>query len=117
MLSDVYAPLMRRLKTALGGFRAAYLPILVTYFCYGASSVTAVALLYFEKETLKLTPAAAAGIAFWLGLPGELATLAATAFHGLSQVHDYALGLVAWMWIMTRRPAPPGERVPKNDAG
>jgi len=61
--------------------------------------------------------AGAAGFAFWLGLPGELATLAATAFHGLSQVHDYALGLAAWMWIMTRRPAPPGERVPKNDAG
>jgi hypothetical protein len=51
--------------------------------------------------------AGAAGLAFWLGLPRELATLAATAFHGLSQVHDYALGLVAWMWIMTRRPSRP----------
>ena len=79
MLSDVYAPLMRRLKTALGGFRAAYLPILVTYFCYGASSVTAVALLYFEKETLKLTPAAAAGIAFWLGLPWSMKMVAGVA--------------------------------------
>jgi hypothetical protein len=45
---------MSRLRSWLGGFRAAYLPILLTYFCYGASSVTAVALLYFEKDTLKL---------------------------------------------------------------
>jgi len=31
--------------------------------------VTSIALLYFEKDTLGLTPAEAAGIAFWLGLP------------------------------------------------
>ena len=42
----------------------------------------------------------------------ELATLAATAFHGLSQVHDYALGLFAWMWIMTMHPPRPAEAVP-----
>lgn len=44
--------------------------------------------------------AGAAGFAFWLGLSRELATLAVTAFHGLSQVHDYALGLLAFLWIM-----------------
>jgi hypothetical protein len=71
--------LIGRLKTWLGGFRAAYLPILVTYFCYGASSVTAVALLYFEKDTLKLTPAEAAGIAFWLGLPWSMKMVAGVA--------------------------------------
>jgi hypothetical protein len=55
--------------------------------------------------------AGAAGFAYWLGLPRELATLAVTAFHGLSQVHDYALGLLAWVWIMVAppsRPADPG---------
>ena len=56
--------------------------------------------------------AGAAGFAYWLGLPRELATLAVTAFHGLSQVHDYALGLLAWVWIMVapprRHPAAPG---------
>ena len=55
--------------------------------------------------------AGAAGFAFWLGLPRELATLAVTAFHGLSQVHDYGLGLLALVWIMAtrpRRPATPG---------
>ena len=44
--------------------------------------------------------AGAAGFAYWLGLSPELATLAATAFHGLSQLHDYGLGLVAFLWIM-----------------
>jgi uncharacterized membrane protein YbhN (UPF0104 family) len=44
--------------------------------------------------------ASAHGFAYWLGLPKELATLAATAFHGLSQLHDYSLGLLALLWIM-----------------
>src|SRR5687767_15775582 len=70
---------MSRLRSWLGGFRAAYLPVLVTYFCYGASSMTAVALLYFEKDTLKLTPAEAAGIAFWLGLPWSMKMVAGVA--------------------------------------
>ena len=59
--------------------------------------------------------AGALGFTYWLGLSRELATLAATAFHGLSQVHDYGLGLLALLWIMSpwvgaapRRPAPPG---------
>jgi hypothetical protein len=54
----------------MGGFRLAYLSVLLTYLCFGASIVTNIALLYFEKETLALTPAGAAGIAFWLGPPG-----------------------------------------------
>jgi lysylphosphatidylglycerol synthase-like protein len=53
--------------------------------------------------------AGAAGFAFWLGLPPELATLAVTAFHGLSQVHDYGLGLLALVWIMATRPRRPVE--------
>jgi hypothetical protein len=55
-----------------GGFRVAYLPVLVTYLCFGASMVTSIALLYFEKDTLGLTPGEAAGIAFWLGLPWSM---------------------------------------------
>ena len=51
--------------------------------------------------------AGAAGFAFWLGLPPDLATLAVTAFHGLSQIHDYALGLLALVWIMAARPQRP----------
>jgi Dipeptide/tripeptide permease len=57
------------LQRIFGGFRPAFLPVLATYFCYGASAITSVALLFFEKEALKLTPAEAAAIAFWVALP------------------------------------------------
>ena len=51
-------PAPRRLvRGLLGGVRLAYLPVLVTYFCYGASGVTAIALLYFQKDVLGITPA------------------------------------------------------------
>lgn len=56
----------------IGTFRVAYLPILITYFAYGASGITGVALLYFQKEVLQLTPADVAGIGFWLGLPWSM---------------------------------------------
>jgi MFS family permease len=68
-----------RLGGWLGGFRLAYLPVLLTYFCYGASNITAVALLFFEKDTLRLTPSEAAGIAFWLGLPWSMKMVAGVA--------------------------------------
>jgi hypothetical protein len=58
--------------------------------------------------------AGAAGFAYWLGLPRELATLAVTAFHGLSQVHDYALGLLAWIWIMVTPPRGPAGARPRD---
>ena len=59
-------------KQWLGGIRLAYLPVLVTYFCFGASTVTSIALVYFEKDALGLTPAEAAAIAFWVGLPWSM---------------------------------------------
>jgi hypothetical protein len=60
--------------------------------------------------------AGAAGFAFWLGLPRELATLAVTAFHGLSQIHDYGLGLLALVWILTTRPRRPVDSGPDRMA-
>ena len=53
--------------------------------------------------------AGAVGFAYWLGLPRDLAALAATAFHGLSQLHDYGLGLLALLVIMA-----PGMRPREN---
>ena len=65
--------------------------------------------------------AGAAGFAFWLGLPRDLATLAVTAFHGLSQIHDYGLGLLALVWIMATRPRRPADagpaRAPERPVG
>jgi hypothetical protein len=63
----------------LGGFRLSWTPILMTYFCYGASVVTGVADLFFQKDVLKLTPAEAAGIAFWLSLPWSMKMVAGVA--------------------------------------
>ena len=56
----------------VGSLKASYLPVLLTYFCYGASAISSIALVFFEKDTLKLTPAEVAGIAFWLGLPWSM---------------------------------------------
>ncbi|MBM4442685.1 MAG: hypothetical protein FJ027_19880 [Candidatus Rokubacteria bacterium] len=61
------------------GLRVAHLPVLIPYFCYGASAITAIALVFFEKDTLRLTPADAAGIAFWLGLPWGMKMVAGVA--------------------------------------
>ena len=61
-----------RVRRLIGGFRSAYLPILTTYFAFGASAITAIATLYLQKDALKLTPADVAEIGFWLGLPWSM---------------------------------------------
>jgi MFS family permease len=76
-------PPRRLIRGLLGGVRLAYLPVLVTYFCYGASGITAIALLYFQKDVLGITPAEAAGIAFWVALPWSTKMVAGVA----SDVH------------------------------
>src|SRR5262247_1838278 len=63
----------------LGEFKLRYLPILLTYFCYGASAITSVALVFFEKDSLGLTPAEVAEIGFWLGLPWGMKMVAGVA--------------------------------------
>jgi hypothetical protein len=46
--------------------------VLVTYFAYGASAVTSVGLLYFQKDVIGLTPAQVASVAFWANLPWSM---------------------------------------------
>ena len=78
------APAARGLLHGLfGTVRLAYLPVLVTYFCYGASGVTSIAMLYFQKDVLGITPAEAAAIAFWVALPWSTKMVAGVA----SDVH------------------------------
>jgi hypothetical protein len=59
-------------QRVLGPIRPAYLPVLLTYFAWGASGITGVATLFFQKEALGLTPAESAKIAFWVGLPWSM---------------------------------------------
>src|SRR5262245_52426350 len=66
-------------RSILGSMRLAYLPVLVTYFCYGASGITSIALLYFQKDALAITPAEAAAIAFWVALPWSTKMVAGVA--------------------------------------
>jgi hypothetical protein len=42
------------------------------YFAYGASTVTAVALVFLQKDALALTPAEVAEIAFWTNIPWSM---------------------------------------------
>jgi hypothetical protein len=63
----------------VGPIRLAYLPVLITYFAYGASTITAIAILFFEKDTLGITPAEAAGISFWVALPWSTKMVAGVA--------------------------------------
>lgn len=60
------------LRKFLGEFRLSWISILLTYFCYGASTLTGIADVFFQKEVLMLTPAEVAGIGFWLGLPWSM---------------------------------------------
>jgi MFS family permease len=70
---------VRLLQRLFGTIRPAYLPVLVTYFCYGASGITGIALLFFQKDALGITPAEAAGIAFWVALPWSTKMVAGVA--------------------------------------
>ncbi|HEY7648371.1 MAG TPA: hypothetical protein VID04_05140 [Methylomirabilota bacterium] len=67
------------MRRFLGSYRRAWTPILMTYFCFGASAVTGVAELFFQKNVLNLEPSQAAGIAFWLGLPWSMKMVAGVA--------------------------------------
>lgn len=59
-------------REVLGTLRWAYLPVLATYFAYGASAIASVALLYFQKDVIGLTPAQVARVAFWANLPWSM---------------------------------------------
>ena len=49
--------------------RLAYLPLLMVYFAYGATGLTAVAQAFWVKEALVWTPAELASLAVWFSLP------------------------------------------------
>jgi MFS family permease len=70
---------LRVVERLFGRLRLRFLPVLLTYFCYGASAITGVALVFFEKNALELTPAEVAEIGFWLGLPWSMKMVAGTA--------------------------------------
>lgn len=56
-------------KKLIGNFRWQYLPPVMVYFAYGASTVTSIAATFWVKEKLGLSPAELAVIGFWVGFP------------------------------------------------
>lgn len=66
-------------RKLFGDFKLRYLPVLLTYFCYGASALAGVAMVFFEKDALGLTPSEVAEIGFWLGLPWGMKMVAGVA--------------------------------------
>lgn len=70
---------MKRLRSLIGGFRPAWTTVLLVYFCYGASAITAIAEVFFQKETLRLSPVEASSIAFWTLLPWSMKMIVGVA--------------------------------------
>ncbi|WP_374480693.1 hypothetical protein [Zoogloea sp.] len=60
------------LRKFIGGYRREWTTVLLVYFCYGASTITGIAEVFFQKETLKLSPVEVTTISFWLLLPWSM---------------------------------------------
>jgi BT1 family len=71
------------LHRLLGPIRLSWVPVLATYFAYGASTITGVALVFMQKDALHLTPAEVAEVAFWVNLPWSMKMVVGAA----SDVH------------------------------
>lgn len=54
---------------AFGTFETRYIPLLMIYFAYGASGITAIAETFWIKEKLSLSAEALIIIGFWVSLP------------------------------------------------
>jgi MFS family permease len=59
----------RALLAPIRAMRLAYLPLLMVYFAYGATGLTAVAQAFWVKKSLTWSPADLAGLSVWLSLP------------------------------------------------
>lgn len=57
------------LLTPIKAMRLRYLPLLMIYFAYGASTFSGIALTFWVKESLGLTAIELAAIGVWLALP------------------------------------------------
>lgn len=82
------------LATLIGGFRREWTTVLVVYFCYGASAITGIAEVFFQKETLGLSPAEVSGIGFWMLLPWSMKMVVGVA----ADVHPlFGSRRIAWL--------------------
>ena len=72
MQNFVFQKIKNSLLDPIRACKKSYLPLLLIYFSYGASGFSAIALQFWEKEFLTLSPAALAQIAVWAMVPWTL---------------------------------------------
>jgi len=94
--------------------------VLAVYFAYGASTVTAVALVFLQKDALALTPAEVAEIAFWTSIPWSMKMVVGAAsdshpLFGSRRISYLLLGALAtalgYLGLAGRRGDVDGRRV------
>jgi hypothetical protein len=59
----------KALLAPVRALRLSYLPLLMVYFAYGATGLTAVAEAFWVRKSLTWSPAELSGLAVWFGLP------------------------------------------------
>jgi hypothetical protein len=59
----------KALLAPIRAMRREYLPLLMVYFAYGATGLTAIALTFWERKSLTWSPAEFAALGVWFGLP------------------------------------------------
>lgn len=80
----------------IGGFRREWTTILVVYFCFGASAITGIAEVFFQKETLQLSPVEVTTIGFWLMLPWSMKMVVGAA----ADVHPlFGSRRISWLLL------------------
>ena len=62
-------PLEKALLAPIRAIRPSYLPLLMVYFAFGATGLTAVAASFWVRQSLTWSPAELSGLAIWFGLP------------------------------------------------
>jgi BT1 family len=63
------AQIEKALLAPIRAMRLAYLPLLMVYFAFGATGLTAVAASFWVRKSLTWSPAELASLAVWFGLP------------------------------------------------
>jgi hypothetical protein len=63
------AQLEKALLAPVRAIRWAYLPLLMVYFAYGATGITAIAESFWVRKSLTWSPAELSALAVWFGLP------------------------------------------------
>ncbi len=63
------AQIEKALLAPIRAMRLSYLPLLMVYFAYGATGITAIATSFWVRKSLTWSPAELAALGVWFGLP------------------------------------------------